>query len=80
MAAGAAGPAGAAFYPFWSIGSPGGALSRICVWNFGNDIPGVTRQDFGRAAQYGTPDLARFGGTVISEPMANPQFSGSCSF
>ena len=39
---------------------------------------GTTRQDFGRTAEYGTPDLARFGGTAISAPAPNPQFNGSC--
>ena len=40
---------GAKFYPFWS-------LSRSCVWNFGNVIPGQTAQAFGGDAQYGTPE------------------------
>jgi hypothetical protein len=73
-------PVGAAFYPFWTLGSAAssGPLSRVCVWNFGNVIPGTTRLDFGRTAEYGTPDLARFGGTAISAPAPNPQFDGSC--
>ena len=73
-------PVGAAFYPFWTLGSAAGSgpMSRVCLWNFGNVIPGVTRQDFGRTAQYGTPDVARFAGTSISTPAPNPQFSGSC--
>jgi hypothetical protein len=29
-------------------------------------------------AQYGTPDVARYGGTIISAPVKNPQFSGLC--
>ncbi|HXM58525.1 MAG TPA: hypothetical protein VOB72_24200, partial [Candidatus Dormibacteraeota bacterium] len=73
-------PVGAAFYPFWTLGalSNNGALSNVCVWNFGNVIPGTTRLDFGRTAEYGTPNLARFGGTSISAPAPNPQFNGSC--
>jgi hypothetical protein len=67
------GPGGPAFYPFWTLAhSPSG-----CVWNFGNVIPGRTVQDFGRAAQYGTPDVARFGGTLASPVLSNPQL-GSC--
>jgi hypothetical protein len=56
------------FYPFWS-------LSHGCQWNFGNDIAGQTAQDFGQDAQYGSPDLARFGGTSISAVLSNPQLS-----
>ena len=45
-------PAGVkgAFYPFFSQAGTG----RSCVFNFGNDIPGTTTNDFGKAAQYGT--------------------------
>jgi hypothetical protein len=39
-----------AFYPFFSQAGTGSS----CVFNFGNDIPGVTTTDFGKAAQYGT--------------------------
>jgi hypothetical protein len=72
-------PIGAKFYPFWSL-SPlanlgGHALG--CVWNFGNDQP-RTVTDFGKDAQYGTPDLARFGGTNTSPVLPNPEFAGSC--
>lgn len=49
-----------------------------CVWNFGNVIPGTTQQSFGGAAQYGTPNVARFAGTLTSQPLPNPQFNGSC--
>ena len=65
-------PAGAKFYPFWT-------LSRGCVWNFGNVIPGKTAQAFGGDAQYGTPNIARYGGTIISPVLTNPQISGSCA-
>jgi hypothetical protein len=40
----------AAFYPFFST-IPSGTS---CVWNVGNDIPGVTTNDYGRNAQYGS--------------------------
>ncbi|HXU81050.1 MAG TPA: Ig-like domain repeat protein [Polyangia bacterium] len=41
---------GTTFYPFFSQAGTGAA----CRFNFGNDIPGVTTNNFGRAAQYGT--------------------------
>ena len=71
-------PLGAAFYPFWSL-SKAHAVHRLCVWNFGNDIAGATRNDFGKAEQYGTPDVARFGGTLTSQVMANPEFTRNCA-
>jgi hypothetical protein len=37
------------FYPFFSQAGTGSA----CRFNFGNDIPGTTTNDFGQAAQYG---------------------------
>ena len=61
----------ATFYPFWT-------LSRGCLWNFGNVIRGQTKLTFGKAAEYGHPHVARFGGTVISAVLSNPQFAGSC--
>jgi hypothetical protein len=66
-------PIGSKFYPFWSLSSVGGA----CVWNFGNVLPN-TVQTFGGDAQYGTPDVARFGGTLASAVLPNPQFAGRC--
>jgi hypothetical protein len=70
-------PISAQFYPFWSLtnkhASPG-----VCVWNFGNDIANVTTNDFGKAAQYGAPDVARYGGTLASPVMANPEFAKNC--
>jgi hypothetical protein len=74
-------PEGAAFYPFWSLaqfGSRIGNHSANCLWNFGEDPAGTIR-DFGKDAQYGTPDVARFAGTIISAPMPNPQFTGRCA-
>jgi hypothetical protein len=47
------------------------------VWNFGNVLPNTIRT-FGQDAQYGAPDLSWYGGTNISAPMSNPQFSGGC--
>jgi hypothetical protein len=73
-------PISAAFYPFWSLSSQFGALgshASQCVWNFGNDQPN-TIKDFGKDAQYGTPDVARYGGTIISAPAPNPEFSRGC--
>ncbi|GAA3126798.1 hypothetical protein JOF29_002648 [Kribbella aluminosa] len=70
-------PQGAAFYPFWSLGrsSLGGG---VCTWNFGNVIKNRTAKTFGQTAQYGVPDLARFGGTLTSPVIPNPQLSTRC--
>jgi len=73
-------PIGAKFYPFWSLSPLFGGMgghSAVCVWNFGNDQPN-TVLDFGRTAQYGAPNVARYGGTLISAVVPNPQFSGRC--
>jgi len=73
-------PISAQFYPFWSL-SPVSTLAAkgtSCVWNFGNVLP-QTIKDFGKDAQYGTPNIARYGGTIISAPMKNPQFTGRCA-
>jgi hypothetical protein len=73
-------PTGAAFYPFWSLSPHFYAPSSNvhgCAWNFGNDQP-TTINDFGKDAQYGTPDVARYGGTIISSPQPNPEFTGGC--
>jgi hypothetical protein len=74
-------PVGADFYPFWSL-SPSryASTSRhptLCAWNFGNVLP-TTTQTFGKDAQYGTPDVARYGGTIISQVQRNPQFNAPC--
>ena len=78
-------PVGAKFYPFWTLTNKNGQNvghglfpAGACVWNFGDVIKGVTTRNFGRAAQYGTPDVARFGGTVTSAVRANPEISGGC--
>jgi hypothetical protein len=73
-------PAGAKFYPFWSLGplvTGLGGHNAGCAWNFGNDQPN-TIMDFGKDAQYGVPDVALFGGTSISAVLPNPQFSARC--
>lgn len=70
-------PQGAAFYPFWSLGRSS-LGSGICTWNFGNVIKHRTVRDFGKTAQYGTPDLARFGGTSTSPVLPNPQLRTRC--
>jgi hypothetical protein len=81
-------PTDANFYPFWSLSphsfgafsSPGfgpGWQATSCAWNFGNVSP-QTIKDFGKDAQYGSPDLSWYGGTSISAPMPNPEFSGRC--
>lgn len=70
-------PHGAAFYPFWTIGNQAGfAGAKACLWNFGNTISGVTTNNFGAAAEYGTPDAARFAGTIITAVIPNPQLGG----
>jgi hypothetical protein len=70
-------PQGAAFYPFWSLTNQ--SASGTCVWNFGNEIANVTTNDFGKDAQYGTPDVARFGGTLTSPVTANPSLAANCA-
>ena len=71
-------PIGAKFYPFWSLGPgtlPSGGTS--CLWNFGNVAPN-TLNAFGKDAQYGVPDVARYGGTLASPELANPQYASGC--
>ncbi len=74
-------PIGAKFYPFWSL-SPHrvalGSTQTLCVWNFGNELPNTLRS-FGKDAQYGTPDVARFAGTIISPVEPNPEFAPRCA-
>src|SRR3984885_13772213 len=76
-------PISADFYPFWSLNDsqhlqPLPTTRGTCVWNFGNVLPGVTKEDFGKDAQYGEPALNWYGGTSISAEMPNPEFSGAC--
>jgi len=70
-------PISAQFYPFWSLTNKQ-SRSGACVWNFGNVNPGVTTNDFGMDAEYGTPDVARFGGTLTSAVMPNAAFARNC--
>jgi hypothetical protein len=70
-------PIGAKFYPYWTL-TKKNAKPGVCVWNFGSNIAGVTTNDFGKAAQYGKPDVARFGGTLTSKVMPNPEFLKNC--
>ncbi len=81
-------PHGAAFYPFWTIGKqdspfdkpgPKKGKAKACLWNFGNVVSGVTTDDLGKLAEYGSPNLARFAGTLISPVMPNPQLNSSCT-
>jgi hypothetical protein len=48
------------------------------VWHFGNVIAGNTTATFGRDAQYGTADVARYGGTLASPVLKNPQTQRWC--
>ena len=74
-------PIGAKFYPFWSLsplfGGHGRPLGRVRV-----ELRQRPAQrpcaDFGKDAQYGTPDVARYGGTLTSAVLPNPQFNGRC--
>jgi len=68
-------PLGSNFYPFWSMNNR--QFGQACTWNFGNVLP-VTRNTFGKTAQYGTPDLARFGGTLTSPVQTNPALQPGC--
>ena len=76
-------PHGAKFYPFWtmtnnqSLDGLSTSQANPCVWNFGNDIPSITTNDFSQASQYGSSS-ARFAGTLISAPVANPTANGTC--
>jgi hypothetical protein len=73
-------PQGSKFYPFWSLSKKHavfGSLQSLCVWNFGNVLPNTFRT-FGKDAQYGTPNVARFAGTSTSAVQANPEFTDGC--
>jgi hypothetical protein len=73
-------PLGAKFYPYWSMTNKanqtvGAGLfpNGTCTFNFGNTIRGVTTINFGRDAQYGLPEISRFGGTNMSAIFLNPE-------
>lgn len=61
-------PQGAAFYPFYALGSVEGR----CILTFGNDGARQTVNDFGKDAQYGMSNVAWFFGTNSSGLRANP--------
>jgi hypothetical protein len=78
-------PLAAKFYPFFTTTNKAGQgvghgmfPTGTCTWNFGNTIKGVTTRNFGKDAQYGAPDVARFAGTVISAVIHNPQIGSGC--
>ncbi|HEY6278118.1 MAG TPA: hypothetical protein VIX86_17505 [Streptosporangiaceae bacterium] len=73
-------PISAKFYPFWTLTSkqPIAGQTANCTWNFGNVISGITTNNFGKDVQYGTPDVARYAGTLTSAVLPNPQFTGNC--
>jgi hypothetical protein len=68
-------PLGAKFCAFWS---PGRSQYLGCPRNFGDDIPGRTVADFGGDAPHGSPGVARYGGTLTSPVLANPQTRRWC--
>ena len=73
-------PIGSQFYPYWSLSPQGNALgshATACVWNFGKNLPN-TVNDLGKDAQYGVPNVARYGGTIISAVQNNPEFARGC--
>ncbi|GAC1634842.1 MAG: hypothetical protein NVS4B11_36880 [Ktedonobacteraceae bacterium] len=61
-------PPGAVFYPFYAQSDKG----ANCHLTFGDDIRGATINDFGRDAQYGTPNLPWFFGTASGGIRPNP--------
>ncbi len=76
-------PISAKFYPYWSMTSKQGisglTSSGNCVWNFGSTIANVTTNNFGKDSQYGKPDTARYGGTLASSVLANPEIGTGCT-
>jgi hypothetical protein len=70
-------PIDADFYPFYTLSESAGGTGD-CDWNFGTVIPGKTTSALGGDAQYGSPDVARYGGTVISPVEVNPATAYSC--
>jgi len=62
-------PTGANFYPYFSVRQDG-----ACTFLFGNMARHDVINDFGKDAQYGTPNLSWFGGESTGGPLANPCF------
>jgi hypothetical protein len=80
----AASPSNASpFYPFWTLTNTQGlnglsvAKTGACVWNFGNDISGLTQNDFGKSAQYGSGNGTNTKATLISPAQSNPEVTGN---
>jgi hypothetical protein len=61
-------PPGAVFYPFYAQAGHGAS----CVFTVGNDIRGMTTNDFGRDAEYGHPNLQWYFGDSSSGVFPNP--------
>lgn len=61
-------PRGAEFYPFYAQAGHG----KSCYFTFGNVIPGVTTNAFGRDREYNGPYLSWFFGTASSGIRGNP--------
>jgi hypothetical protein len=73
-------PLDANFYPYWTLTNKRGQTvgaglfkNGTCTWNFGNTISGVTTVTIGGDAQYGLPEISRFGGTSASAVFTNPE-------
>lgn len=74
-------PTDANFYPYYTLS---GSQSHgrwsgqgPCLWTVGGNLSD-TVENFGGDAEYGSPDLAWYGGTSASAVMSNPEFSGRC--
>jgi hypothetical protein len=74
-------PTDASFYPYYTLSESQrygrGSRDAACVWTFGGE-ESDTVESFGGDTEYGTPDLAWYGGTSAGSVMANPEFSGRC--
>ena len=76
-------PISADFYPYWSLNysqtlAGSGIPAGSCVWNFGQGLPGTTVNEFAGDGEYGAPDIARYGGTIISGERTNPATLYGC--
>jgi len=74
-------PTDANFYPYYSLSGLHpyalGSYQASCAWNFGGNLAN-TVNNFGGDAQYGTPDVSRYGGTLTGPVQPNPEFSDNC--
>lgn len=66
-------PPGANFYPYFSVQNDWEA----CSFLFGNNASHDSIRDFGKLAQYGTPNLSWFGGDDSGGPRVNPCSRGN---